>query len=861
MIMPDKYTLALAMGMIMAQPAAFSENMSDTDLERIVGIGQSVYSLPADEADALEFLYKAMPMSDYLMYKPEYHLRNIRIALKARQEMPWGKTVPDNIWRHFVLPARANNEYLDNFRSLYYDELKERVQGLDMKQAALEVNHWLHEKVTYEPSDSRTSAPTATIMTSKGRCGEESVLGVAAFRTIGIPARQVYTPRWAHTDDNHAWVEVWVDGKWHFLGACEPEPDLDRAWFNAPVSRGMLMHTRVFGDYFGSEQQISKSKGITEINVTDNYVPVRDSQVTVTDRNGKPLKGVKVEYKLYNYAEFYTVATRTTDSQGKTTLKTGIGDLLAWASDGTRFGFAKVSGPETRLVLDHTPGDDFSIDIDITPPGENPLPSTVSEADIEANNRRFEDENRLRGLYTETFYGEKNCTLSPADVNLTFGPAAARVENVLKKAKGNWSAIHDFLTSVAPERIDEALGMLDAVSEKDLHDTPARVLRATLDNTKPDTRNPLYIDYVLNPRISNELLTDYRHTMYSPDNVEHNLPVTDIIAIASKIEIDNAANAYRVPVTPYEVWKSDKADAHSRDIFFVAACRNNAIPARIDPVSGACQYHDGDNWVSVDFNRDAKSEVKPQGTLYATFTPSGYLNDPKYYTHFTISKIEQGFPQLFEFGDDIGETYSTLLAKGVSLPEGYYMLTTGVRQASGKVSAHVSMFNVTANQTSTEPLIMRHSPDAIEVIGNIDPEQKFLPKGKDGSQADAEQSILSVTGRGYFILGILGDTDEPSNHCAGELEALNSQLLAWCRPIVLIGKQRDNLQGNPLITWGSDPDNKVCDMLEAVLPPHQGIDTRLPLIVVADSFGRVVFISTGYDTSLAQKLTQILPQL
>lgn len=255
---------------------ARSPTYAGNPAERIVGIGDKVYTLPEDEADALEFLYRSMPMSDYLMYPPEYHLRNIRASLKVREELPWAKDVPEDIWRHFVLPARANNEYLDNFRSTYYEELRDRVKDMDMYDAALEVNHWLHEKVTYEPSDARTSAPMATIRTSKGRCGEESVLGVAAFRTVGIPARQVYTPRWAHTDDNHAWVEVWVDGKWHFLGACEPEPELDRAWFNAPASRGMLMHTRVFGDYEGPEQQISKSKGITEINVTDNYVPVRE---------------------------------------------------------------------------------------------------------------------------------------------------------------------------------------------------------------------------------------------------------------------------------------------------------------------------------------------------------------------------------------------------------------------------------------------------------------------------------------------------------------------------------------------------------------------------------------------------------
>lgn len=71
------------------------------------------------------------------------------------------------------------------------------------------------------------------VKTAYGRCGEESTFTVAALRSVGIPARQVYTPRWAHTDDNHAWVER-ADGEWYFFGACEPEPVLNLGWFNAP---------------------------------------------------------------------------------------------------------------------------------------------------------------------------------------------------------------------------------------------------------------------------------------------------------------------------------------------------------------------------------------------------------------------------------------------------------------------------------------------------------------------------------------------------------------------------------------------------------------------------------------------------
>lgn len=85
----------------------------------------------------------------------------------------------------------------------------------------------------------------------KGRCGEESVFAVTVFRSLGIPARQVYAPLWSHCDDNHAWVEVYVNGEWRFLGACEPEPILDHGWFVRAASRAMLIHTRAFSDYIG----------------------------------------------------------------------------------------------------------------------------------------------------------------------------------------------------------------------------------------------------------------------------------------------------------------------------------------------------------------------------------------------------------------------------------------------------------------------------------------------------------------------------------------------------------------------------------------------------------------------------------
>lgn len=45
---------------------------------------------------------------------------------------------------------------------IFHDELMPRLKGLSMHDAVLEVNHWCHEKVNYQPADARTSAPLAT---------------------------------------------------------------------------------------------------------------------------------------------------------------------------------------------------------------------------------------------------------------------------------------------------------------------------------------------------------------------------------------------------------------------------------------------------------------------------------------------------------------------------------------------------------------------------------------------------------------------------------------------------------------------------------------------------------------------------
>ena len=144
-------------------------------------------SLTAYEREALEFLYAYMPLADIADYSGEFHLMNVRASRRAADEMPWGKIIPEDVFRHFVLPVRVNNEHLDSARVVFYKELKDRVKSLSLRDAILEVNHWCHEKAIYMPSDARTSSPLATVRTAYGRCGEESTFLVARYiRPVGL---------------------------------------------------------------------------------------------------------------------------------------------------------------------------------------------------------------------------------------------------------------------------------------------------------------------------------------------------------------------------------------------------------------------------------------------------------------------------------------------------------------------------------------------------------------------------------------------------------------------------------------------------------------------------------------------------
>ena len=808
-----------------------------------------------EEEEALKFLYAYMPIADITDYTKAYHLNNVRTALRTRKEMPWGNKVPELLFRHFVLPMRVNNEPLDSSRTIFYRELKERVKGLSMKDAILEVNHWCHEKVTYEPSDSRTSSPLQSIRTGRGRCGEESTFTVSALRAIGIPARQVYTPRWAHTDDNHAWVEAWADGKWYFFGACEPEPVLNLGWFNAPASRAMLMHTRAFGDYQGPEEVMLRTNNFTEINLIDNYGSAARVDFKVIDMEGKPVNDAKVEFKIYNYAEFVTAVSKYTDRQGNTFLSAGKGDMIVWASKDGRFGYTKVSfGKDKNVTIQlaydekHTPKEQ---DLDIIPPAENAIIPTVTSAQKAENNKRLAQEDALRNAYIATFPTEESMK------NYRF-PAAIPY---IIKARGNWRTIQTFVEK-HEGNIDRALKLLSTLTDKDLRDMPMDILEDNMNATSNEVSPRVEYEMILKP------YKKFFAKVFRKDAQKfRNDPSLLVDWVKKNIKLNPDTRAMQIPQTPISVWESRITDDRGRDIFFVDVARSLGIEAQKDLVTWKLQYKKGKDWVDVDFDTSVQEAAKT-GKLILDYSPTEYLDDPKYYTHFTISKIVYGRTWIMNFEEgqlDMGggATWANTFKKGATLDEGTYLLVTGQRMADGSVMAHTQFFTIEPGKTTRQKLDVRQESEGIKVIGSFNSENLIEKDGK-------EVSILSQTGRGYYVLGVLGMGQEPTNHALHDIVKMKEKLDKWGRPMVLLftnQAEKDKFEaqkgefGNLLknTIFGIDKDGTVVKEIAKEMKLRN--PNQLPIFIIADTFNRVVFLSQGYTIGLGEQLVKVSSKL
>lgn len=801
------------------------------------------------QKEALEYLYAYMPLSDLADYSGEFFLANVDKSLMALEQTPWGKSIPEDIFLHYVLPYRVNNENLDSFRIACYDEIHNRIKGLDMEKAALELNYWSNEKVVYQPADIRTSSPLNTILSSRGRCGEESTLMVAALRTAGIPARQVYTPRWAHTDDNHAWVEVWINGEWHYMGACEPELVLDHGWFTEPARRAMLVHTKSFGAAYGSEDIINVKKNYTEVNNLPKYAPSKRLFVKVSGTDGMPAQDASVEFRLFNYSEFYPLTVIPTNQDGISWLVTGFGDLMIWAHKDSAYAWKIISvGKTDTLTLQLVkPGKlSYSVDADLFIPPELEPFAPLSEEIIRENAAKLENGNVIRKSYIDSWINHEEVLSIAEKLKMD----SVRTEQVFSRSMGNFREIKKFLIEIPDTLVETAFSLLEVLPDKDLRDTEASILSDhvenafTLQGVSPET----FRDYVLNSRISNEMMVSWRSFFIKniPDRIRIEAlsdPIKVRDLLNESIEIRNDENYYKTPLTPVGVFSLKVSDEQSRAICFVAICRSLGIPSRLEPGREIPQYFLNNKWHDVYF-ADQNEYKGEKGFLKLTADQKNPV--PQYYTNFTIARFEDGTYNTLDY--EFGRKVTGF--EELELPAGSYMLVTGNRPDDKLILASITFFELGAGEHKNIKVNIRNAEKASSETGSADLKALFTMFPQNTKELEGSQKMT--------VLAWVEPSQEPSRHVFADFKPYKKDFDEWGGNFLFMsvsGKPAD-IDGLPSKSLsGIDTDMKVLKKSVRFTAP---VELKPPVIIAVNKEGRIVYFSTGYRIGTGEQVLRHL---
>ena len=805
-----------------------------------------------DVMEALKYLYAYMPLSDIGDYKVETFLDFARHGAFLFNEGEFKGAANEEMFAEYVLGARINNEDIVENRKIFYDRVKSLIKGKTMKEAVIDINYWCSSKVTYRSTDGRTANPITVYNNTYGRCGEESTFGVSVFRSVGIPARQVYVPLWSHCDDNHAWVEVWCDGKWYFLGACEPEDELNQGWFLNASKRAMMVHARCYDPEL--EKDVNEGVGIpVAVNALSTYAPTREIFVKVMNEAGEPFADTKVYYKVINYSMPGEIAVTCTDKEGVTRLKTGRGSLLISAFEDGNYGEVLVDTAE-----------DIQITLVLSPDGYKKTEgSFIMRAPSLVNSAKTE--NKAKSEASDTRKKEEAEKRAYKEASLFDREAA---ERTIKRFKGKDEEILSFalLKSCENQRelqkfISEKreipdkwkVGLIDSLPQKDYQDTDADTLfeHCLYTDEKLYEKYPeeIFYQYILSPRVDLEKIVPYRKFLSEKFKDEKVSNLDEIRELFTKVDallkekpeyeygslVSSAVGAFTL----------DYASKKSKRIIFIQLLRSLGLPSRLNPNDRTMEVYINGGFAAIEEKKES-----PKGCLELEFEAGVNWS---YYDNFSILAYSEGeFKPLYLDMEDIKKDGGVL-----KLNAGTYRLITSNRLPNGNIFAKSVLAEVKEGE-STKLSVAFYEAGISDMLSdypirNIEFETEKKEKTSIGE--------LTKDKNGIFIW--LSAKAEPTEHILNELHDKKELFNKLKTKLHLVVKSKDELEDANIKRIAEELSNR--DILFESFDTEAGKLARelylepglYPLICVVDKEGRGVYGTAGYNVGTADMLLKI----
>lgn len=267
-----------------------------------------------------------------------------------------GTTHSPEFFLSYVARQTVSDERIEAYRRALLDDGLRRIMETAPNEVELyrAVSQWCVQRLVFKQTSGRDQSPLdITRKSIFGRCEEMQILFVAAARTVGLAARPASTPWWAHTDNNHAWAEVWLDGAWHYTGDMDAAYYPDQTWFSGMIDKTVL----ILADGSlpdASDEVLSAGKYEALINSIRNYAGERTRTLNIQtlDEKGSPLGNCAIGIMVYNWGALRPLTYVNTDEKGRLSISVGRGAFYVAAIKDKDYAISCVeSGPEDIISL------------------------------------------------------------------------------------------------------------------------------------------------------------------------------------------------------------------------------------------------------------------------------------------------------------------------------------------------------------------------------------------------------------------------------------------------------------------------------------------------------------------------------
>ncbi len=627
-----------------------------------------------------EFVLEYSSSADILKLNYENFIFHLKAIKENLERVQWKDKINDYLLYHYILPQRVSQEPLENFTWIYKDTLYNLVRNSrDMRSAILKINEWCFTKMKYQPTERWDQNAISTIKRGFGRCEEMVILFMKALRTICIPVREAYTPWWPFTESNHAWCEVWVDGKWHFIGGAEPT-DLDFAWFRNSVPRAGIVLSPVFGEVKKKSEFVhKKGENYTILNITQNYTEPYRVYV-------KTEENATLSFCVYNYSAFVPLFIDTL-KRGERLYTLGKTDYFIYLFKDSLFGY-KILRPkgdfDTVIIkIDKKEFNDTSLWIYVKEPFEDSVkPSYKPNMDS------------LKNLQSKHF--EEISFIDSSKIK------DKRLLKILENSRGNKYKILKFYKSLNRREKEDFLEFFENTHPKDLvmMDTvnlreEIKFIRKSIELSKnvPDS---IVRDYLIPERILFEEFGLYREYLFNKFNKfigKNTLETAKKIFewVKHNIKEEKQREFFKPLLNPVYTFELKRGGNIERYILTAGILRTFGIPSKIKwNYKGVLYWHNG--WKELAFE---KEKLKEKAILMIKFLREGenISKDFEYFENYSILSFKE-YPEREEPDIIKEDTIQT-----IELDKNIYYLFSGFRNAKGDAFLRIKKVDLRGKDT------------------------------------------------------------------------------------------------------------------------------------------------------------------